>query len=66
MSTQRILRAAVYRKPALIDGCCLPAKVNQTEQLPHTKEDSAFVAAGDGYPALAAVASSLNRIGLRD
>ena len=37
MSTQRIFRAAVYRKAALIDGCCLPAKVDQAEQMPTPK-----------------------------
>ena len=49
----------------MIDGCFLPAKVNQTEQLTHPKEDPAFVAPGNGYPASAAVASSMNCIGLR-
>ena len=65
MSTQGVPGVVVYRKPAVIEGCCLPAKVNQTEQLTHTKKDPAFVAPGNGYPASAAVASSMNCIRLR-
>src|ERR1700677_505328 len=66
MAARGIFWAAVYRQAPALDGCRLPAKVDQAEQLTHTKEDSALVAAGNVYPVLAAFAPVMDRIGLRN
>src|ERR1700677_3397270 len=66
MAAQGIFWAAAYRQAAMLDGCGLPAKVDEAEQLTDTKEHSALIAAGNGYPALTGIASGMNGIHLRD
>src|ERR1700691_516252 len=65
MAAQGILRTTGDRQVIAREHRLLAAKIDQAQQLAHSKEDSAFIAAGDCNPSPGAVASGAYGVALR-